>query len=100
MVLPAMVGDIAYPQHFVGIRVIELGDSLLVTSQSCPDDTLHVHPIKLSFIVMMPYLTKRLHDQWKFLIIQGSTVLRVLVESVALSTQQTGLSCKVTYLSL
>ncbi len=33
---------IAYPQHLVGIRIIELGDSLLVTSQSCPDDTLHV----------------------------------------------------------
>ncbi len=46
---------IAYPQHLVGIRVIELGDSLLVTCPSCPDDTLHVHPIKLSFIVMMPY---------------------------------------------
>ena len=57
---------IAYPQHLVGIRVIELGDGLLVTSQSCPDDTLHVHPIKLSFIGMMPYLTKRLHGAYNF----------------------------------
>ncbi len=57
---------IAYPQHLVGIRIIELGDSLLVTSQSCPDDTLHVHPIKLSFIVMMPYWVKRLHGNGDF----------------------------------
>ena len=59
---------IAYPQHFVGIRIVELGDGLLVTSQSCPDDTLHVHPIKLSFIGMMPYLTKRLHGAEKFFV--------------------------------
>ena len=58
---------IAYPQHFEEIRIIELGDGLLVTSQSCPDDTLHVHPIKLSFIGMMPYLTKRLHGAMIFL---------------------------------
>ncbi len=57
---------IAYPQHLVGIRIIEPGDSLLVTSQSLPDDTLHVHPIKLSFIVMMPYWVKRLHGKGDF----------------------------------
>jgi hypothetical protein len=56
---------IAYPS--VGIRIIEPGDRLLVTSQSCPDDMLHVHPIKLSFIVMMPYWMKRLHDDCDFL---------------------------------
>ena len=27
---------------------------LLVTCQSSPDDTLHVHPINIAFIVMMP----------------------------------------------
>ncbi len=26
----------------------------LVTCQSSPDDTLHVHPIYIAFIVMMP----------------------------------------------
>jgi len=38
----------------------------LVTCQCCPDDTLHVHPINVVFIVVMPYWMKRLHDSDDF----------------------------------